>query len=68
MAEQMGVSVEAPFIVNPYPFKEGSQNISWTYDQESLGELANLVVETIRKDYDKGGLWNPDTGRFAWAI
>lgn len=68
MAQQTGITVETPYIVNPYPFKEGSHNISWSYDRESLKELSDSVVETVRKDYTDGGLWNPETGRFAWAI
>lgn len=68
MASQMGITADAPYIVNPYPFKEGSQNIVWSYNQERLKELSNLVVETVRKNYTDGGLWNPETGRFAWAI
>lgn len=68
LANQMGVSAEAPYIVNPYPFRAGSQNIVWSYDQARLNGLANLVAATVRKDYTDGGLWNPKTGRFAWAI
>ena len=68
LAAQAGITTEVPSIVNPYPFGGGNQNISWTYDETGLKALSALVVNTLRKDYTAGGLWNPETGRFAWAI
>lgn len=40
------------------------------YDEtaESLDALAEKVKDTICKNISEGGFWNPETGRFAWAI
>lgn len=35
---------------------------------ESLDAMAEVVRENICKNVSDGGFWNPDTGRFAWAI
>ena len=68
LAEEAGVDVGETSIRNPRPFDKGAKNIVYNYDVETLTELAEKVKNTVRQDYDKGGLWNPQTGRFAWAI
>ena len=55
-------------IRNPHPYAEGAEDIAWTYNAEELRNLAETVKNNIRKDVKDGGLWNPATGRFAWAI
>lgn len=55
-------------IRNPHPFAENAQDITWTYTPASLRALAETVKTNMRKDVADGGLWNPATGRFAWAV
>lgn len=68
LAQQAGIDVGETSIRNPRPFTAGATDIAYSYDAQSLAELAEKVKNTVRQDYDKGGLWNPATGRFAWAI
>ena len=68
LAEEAGIDVGTSSIRNPWPFNSGAADIVYSYDIQTLTELAEKVKNTVRQDYNKGGLWNPKTGRFAWAI
>lgn len=68
LAEEAGIDVGTTSIRNPWPFNSGAADIVYSYDIQTLTELAEKVKNTVRQDYNKGGLWNPKTGRFAWAI
>lgn len=68
LATEMGVDVGDTYIKNPYPYADGATDVLWTHTPETLRTLAARVKNRIRLDIDDGGLWNPETGRFAWAI
>lgn len=68
LAADMGVDVGDTYIKNPHPFSDGAENILWEYTPETLRQLADKVKNRIRLNVADGGLWNPETGRFAWAI
>lgn len=68
LAEEAGIDVGETSIRNPWPFNAGATEIVYSYDVQTLTELAEKVKNTVCQDYDKGGLWNPETGRFAWGI
>ena len=68
LAKEAGIDIGETSIRNPWPFNHGAKNIVYSYDEQTLTELAEKVRNTVRQDYDKGGLWNPKTGRFAWGI
>lgn len=68
LAEEAGIDVGETSIRNPWPFNAGATDIVYSYNVQTLTELAEKVKNTVGQDYDKGGLWNPETGRFAWAI
>lgn len=67
LAAAKGITSESK-IRNPHPYADGAEDIAWSYTPETLIKLAEEIKQNVRKDYDKGGLWNPKTGRFAWAI
>lgn len=67
LAEAKGI-VKDTKIRNPHPYADGAEDIAWTYTANDLRKLAETVKNNIRKDVKDGGLWNPATGRFAWAI
>lgn len=64
----LGIANQETSIRNPRPSEIAGRDIAWTFTPQTLRALADRVKTNIRKDYDKGGLWNPKTGRFAWAI
>lgn len=68
LATEMGVDVGDTYVKNPYPYANDAEDILWEYTPETLRELANRVKNRIRLNVEDGGLWNPATGRFAWAI
>lgn len=67
-AKLAGIVVGDTYVRNPHPFDDGAQDILWTQTPESLRALAETLKTNIRKNVSDGGLWNPETGRFAWAI
>lgn len=67
-AASAGINVEGSHVRNPHPYAEGAENIAWNQTPASLRALAETVKGNMQKNVADGGLWNPDTGRFAWAI
>lgn len=64
--QQAGLTVDEPAVVaNPVL---GEEDVQYAQTVESLETLAEQVRENICKDVADGGFWNPETGRFAWAI
>lgn len=64
--QQAGVVVDKPAIVaNP---KLGGEDIVYTQSIEDLENLSKKLRENMCKNVSEGGFWNPETGRFAWAI
>lgn len=66
-AAAMGIEGEA-FVNDPYPFSADAEDVAWTQTADGLRALAATVKTNVQKDVADGGLWNPETGRFAWAI
>lgn len=67
-AQALGIDVGDTYVKNPYPYADGAADILWTQTPETLRTLAEKVKTEVGKDVEDGGLWNPATGRFAWAI
>lgn len=67
LAAAKGITADTK-IRNPHPFDENANDIEWSYTPQSLRALANTVKNNMRKNVADGGLWNPVTGRFAWAV
>ena len=67
-AAVLGIASEPASVKDPYPYREGAADIVWTQTPETLRALAEKVKTEVGKDVEEGGLWNPETGRFAWAI
>lgn len=67
-ARVTGIDFDAPTIRNPQPYVDGAADIVWSQTPEKLRALAAEVKGNIQKNVADGGLWNPQTGRFAWAI
>ncbi len=68
LADELGIGQETTYITNPYPFDEGAQPIAWDFTPQQLLDMRQSVMTSIQKNVADGGLWNPETGRFAWAI
>ena len=67
-AAQQGIDVGDTYVRNPYPYADGAEDILWTQTPESLRALFETTRLNVQKDVSDGGLWNEETGRFAWAI
>ena len=43
-------------------------DIIYDYTPEQLLSLGEQIKANVQRDYDEGGFWNPETGRYAWGI
>ena len=67
--QDAGVSVSDEAAIElPVKGENCSMKVVYNETVESLDKLSEKVKENIRKNVADGGFWNPDTGRFAWAI
>ena len=67
-AAAKGIDVGETYVRNPYPYADGAQDILWTQTPETLRALFETTRLNVQKNVSDGGLWNEETGRFAWAI
>lgn len=69
-----GIETEQTAVANYDPYgvfdesNEGKGDIVYDFTPETLSELAATIKTNVQRDYDKGGFWNPETGRYAWGI
>lgn len=69
-----GIQTEQTSVANYDPYgvfdaaNAGQGAIVYDYTPEQLLALAETIKTNVRRDYDEGGFWNPETGRFAWGI
>ena len=63
-----GIDAGDTYVRNPYPYEAGATDILWEQTPETLRALAQTLKGNIQKNVQDGGLWNPETGRFAWAV
>lgn len=59
---------EVAKVRHPYFNEAGNADIEYHFTADELDAIAETVKENMRKNVADGGFWNPETGRFAWAI
>ena len=59
---------EVASVSHPYYNQAGNDDIVYNFTPEDLESLAEQVKTNMRKNVSEGGFWNPETGRFAWAL
>lgn len=64
-----GIEVtEVASVSHPYYNQIGNQDIVYDFYPDQLDALAEEVKINMCKNVADGGFWNPETGRFAWAL
>ncbi len=67
-AAAAGIDAGDAYVRAPHPYAADAQDIRWTHTPASLRAIAAARKVDMQKNVSDGGLWNEQTGRFAWAI
>ncbi len=59
---------EVASVSHPYYNVSGNEDVVYNFTADQLDALAEQVKNNMCKTVAEGGFWNPETGRFAWAI